>query len=139
MRKMLRRLTIASVLVVPVFAGVVAGSASAVSSSTAVASTPPNVNLVGSGHSVSFTQSTLQLKKVTGTCSSSNYNFSLTNMTSHKQTIFANHTNGFHIQPSAVSYVCAPVGATVYTIASSKGHRLKVETIPTSTAVSSAS
>ncbi|MFZ0668615.1 MAG: hypothetical protein WAM97_22890 [Acidimicrobiales bacterium] len=139
MRKMFRRLTIVSVLILPVSAGLLAGSADAASSSVGVITTPPNVNLSGSGHSVSWSQSTLKLVQVKGTCSSSNYNFSVTNTTSHKQTIFANHANPFHIQPAAISYVCAPIGATVYTIASSKGQRLKVETIPASTPVSSAS
>jgi hypothetical protein len=134
MFRSLKHFAFASVVVIPAFVGLAAVSAGATThqSRADVAQSLQNVNLVGSGHSVSFSQSSVSDFKVKPPCSATNYAFSLTNTTSESIAVKINGKNAFKLLSGGVSYQCPILGSTLYSLWVTRGQRLRVMTIPPS-------
>jgi hypothetical protein len=125
MHKLARRLSVALVLVIPLATILTIGSADATST------TPPHINITQSGSTYAFSPALVQTTKLSGSCSSTNYNFSVTNTSSRKQTMIPNNSSpGIHLQPSAEAYVCTRPGLTSFHLAAYKHAKLKVYTQP---------
>jgi hypothetical protein len=134
-----RRLVVSLALVGPAVIGLSTGAAGAATAQARVgvagtSVTPPTVNLVGSGSSVTFDPSSLTVTdKANGQCSSAHGEWVLTNTTSAKQTVLLFGQGTGHLKPGDSVDNCAGGGpgkvTLKLTLKSSPGGKLKVTVV----------
>jgi hypothetical protein len=132
------RLVVSAALVGTVVIGLMTGPAGAMTQAgvaSAVANvSPPNVNLVGSGSSVTFDPSSLTVEDTkNGGCTPKHGEWTMTNTTSSKQVIDSDVFPPFSLKPSQEDGFCdggSPGKIVVkFTLKSSPHAKLKVTTI----------
>lgn len=104
-----RALVIVAVATAGIFASAGAASAAAplATLTAAPATTPPSSLIKGAGTTRRFVPNTVTAAPITGTCSSTNYSFLITNETKATQTLMYNGAVLGVIKPKLALFVCA--------------------------------
>lgn len=134
MFRLARRVAATSVFVLPAIIGISAASARAATGQEPISIhgvTPPNVNLVGSGSSVTFDPSKLSVSNnKKGVCTPAHGEWTMTNTTSAKQVILLRGRKYYSLAPGETSGNCqiGSPGSFVqtFTLKSSPHAKLKV-------------
>ena len=130
MFRLVRRVALVSMVVLPPIIGLSAASAGA---ATLLAANPPNVNLIGSGSSVTFDPSKLSVTDTkNGDCTPAHGEWTMTNTTSAKQVILEQGSKLFSLPPGEEVASCS-VGSPgtyvdIFTLRSSPHAKLRLKT-----------